>query len=142
MAPTPPERRAWEPDLLRIGFGSTTGPTAPFVIDVRNAGNWPSHGGAVGVWDGLPGKATSHRLLRLPLPDLLPMPSTTLTGTLQLTGLPAATTGLQRLWVWLDPDNVFEKFNENNNIVAVGDTMVDEGPAGSRRTYLPLLWKQ
>ena len=70
------------------------------------------------------------------------MRTQTLSGVLQLSGLPAATTGLTGLWVSLDPDKAIEEFNENNNLIAVGSVLTGDDPAVQQRTYLPLLSKR
>ncbi len=133
------------PDLTakpeRIGFGRAPGSQATFVMDVRNLGNWPNTGSSVAVYDGLPGRANTHELARLALPAIPPGQSAEVTGNLNLTGLPAATTGLQVVYVWLDPAGVIAELNENNNLVAAGDAF--PGFSNVRfPVYLPLMQNQ
>ena len=97
-------RRPSSPDVQKRG---ETGPAATSALD---------------VWDGRPGKGGSHRLLRLPLPGIQPMETATVSGTLQLGGLPWAAGGLPGLYLRLDPDNVIEESNENNNLVELPAT--------------------
>jgi hypothetical protein len=132
------------PDLAAaqdlVNFGTIPGETAPFQISVQNLGNWANDGGFLEVFDGLPGRSGTHSLLRLPLPAIEPGGNAELSGTLQLAGLPAATSGLSSIYIQLDPDGLVDESNENNNLTASGAVLerTDSTTSGSP-LYLPVI---
>ncbi len=129
------------PDLTTspylIGYGKSPGSTAPFNAIVQNTGLTQSHGGQLAVYDGPPGQADTHSLLSLPLPDIPAGAAAPLQGTLNLTGSPAATTGLTGIYVEIDPDGAVADLNENNNLAIVGQPL--GGGSTHTLSYLPLI---
>jgi hypothetical protein len=101
------------------------------------------NGSLVDIYDGQPGAAGSHRVGRITIPPLDPGAYVELTGTLNLAGLPAATTGLQSIYLLLDPENKVEELNENNNLVLAGGVLGGPfntpPPPEGHRVYLPLV---
>lgn len=135
-----------QPDLatepLLISWDQTPGPTTPIHMVVRNEGNATAQGGSVAMWDGEPGQEGSHLLGRLALPTLAAGESAEVNGTLDLANLPAATTGLQGMYVQLDPANTLDELNENNNVLVVGGVLggpVVPPPTTTYKVYLPLV---
>jgi len=128
------------PDLTtdpeRIGFGTSPGASAPFNAEILNNGNWLSHGGRVAIFDADPTYPGAHALLSLPLPDIAAGASVELSGTLNLSGLPAATTGLSSIYVQIDPDHALAELDKNNNLVPAGKI---PGRSGGAFIYLPLV---
>ena len=125
------------PDLA--GFGRKPGDTAPFNIHVANLGNWPSAGGRLTVYDASPYEPGPHELLSMSLPDIEAGEGVELVGTLNLAGTPAATTGLQAIWVELDADDANLELNENNNLIQISGTPSTFFGADSYSIYLPVV---
>jgi hypothetical protein len=132
------------PDLTTkaalIGWGHDPGDAAPISMRVENRGNWASGASTAAVWDGPPGQPDSHALGRIAIPPIDPGGYVELSGALNLAGTPAAATGLQSLYVQLDPDNAMEEINENNNVARAGGVLGGPyPPAGTGAIYLPLI---
>lgn len=129
---------AGEPE--QITFSQTPGNTAAFSMTVQNLGNWASTEASLEVFDGPPGDAASHSLLKTTIPTIQPGSSVLVSGQLQLAGLPAATSGLKALYVVLDADRVVDENNENNNLLAAGEVLESAGTAESGGPlYLPAI---
>lgn len=132
------------PDLTTspalIGWGRAPGATAPLSMRVENQGSWASSASAAELWDGPPGAPGSHSLGRVVVPALAAGEAVELKGTLKLAGLPAAESGLQALYVQLDPDGSLDEVNENNNLIVAGTPATLPQPgSGGVRIYLPVL---
>ena len=114
------------PELVEWGRGP--GATAPIRMWVWNDGNYPANGAVAEIFDGVPGATGTHSLGRIPLPMVAPGTVAVVAGTLNLAGLPAATTGLQSVYVQLDPEDTLEELNENNNVHMIGGVLGDRLP--------------
>lgn len=130
------------PDLAAmddtIFFGKGSGNSAPFNMRVMNQGNWPNEPTNVKVFDAMPGTATSQTLLSLAVPAIEPGMSVVISGTLNLVGMPAASSGLSSVYVQIDGDEAVEESNENNNLIAAGDVL-EVGAAVSFPLYMPAI---
>src|SRR5439155_14753772 len=107
-------------DAALIGWDDKPGTSVPISLRVQNQGNWRSSASTVEVYDGPPGVAGTHRIGSLPVTAIGPGGYQELSGTLNLTGLSAAASGLNVLYVKLDPAGKQLELNENNNLVRVG----------------------
>lgn len=128
-------------DAAQIGFGRAPGLNAPFNTQILNIGNWSSHGGRLAVYDSAPNITGTHTLLSLPLPDIAAGSYAELSGTLDLNGLPAASTGLSAIYVQIDPDNLLDEIDENNNLAAAGGILGEPVQHDKYRVYLPIAIK-
>jgi hypothetical protein len=133
------------PDLASeatlIGWGRSPGATAPLSLRVENRGSWASAASAAELWDGPPGAAGSRSLGRVSIPAIAAGRAVELSGTLNLSGTPAAQSGLKALYVRLDPDGRLAELNENNNLIIAGQPsfIVSPPPPLNNRLYMPLL---
>jgi hypothetical protein len=121
-----------------IGWGRAPGTAAPVSLRVQNDGNWASSESMAAIFDGEPGLPGTHRIGAIPIPAIAPGEFVELTGSLTLAGLPAAATGLQQIYVQLDPANTLPEINENNNLLVNG--ILDDAPMQPPKVsiYLPV----
>ncbi|MCX6048922.1 MAG: hypothetical protein NT075_27795, partial [Chloroflexi bacterium] len=126
-----------------IGWGHDPGSEAPISLRVENRGNWASAATTLAVSDKAPDQTDSHALGQIPIPAIEPGGYVELTSSLNLANTPAATTGLQALYVQLDPDNTVEELSENNNVALIGGVLggafSDEPLPTGNTIYLPLI---
>jgi hypothetical protein len=131
------------PDLLAeealVEWGRGPGSTTPVQLWIYNGGNWPGAGAAVTFYDAPAGTPGRQMLGSLPIQTIEPGAYAPLSGTLNLQGSPAATTGLQRLYVEIDEMGTMEELDENNNAIVVGDVFGTLPAQSPRRIHLPLL---
>jgi hypothetical protein len=127
-----------ETDAALVGWGHEPGPTAPVSLRVLNEGNWPAEGGVAAIFDGEPGMPGTRRIGEIAIPRLEPGDFAELTGTLNLTGLPAAANGLSQIYVQLDPADSIPELNENNNLTLASSGPWKAGP-GHHRVVMPLI---
>ena len=133
------------PDLTTeaelVEWSRTPGTSSALRLWVRNAGIWRSTGGAVSIYDAAPGTAGRRLLGRLDLPTVEPGAYEAISGRLNLSGTPYATSGLQGLYIDLDDQQTIDETNENNNGLQVGGVL--GGPVtplpSSGKVYLPLV---
>jgi hypothetical protein len=129
-------------DATLIGWDRKPGATSPLTLRVRNDGNRASSASLLEVYDAPPGTTGAHRLASIPVPAIAAGGYAELAGTLTLTGLPAAKTGLETLYVTLDPAGTLAELNENNNLVRVGGRLgppIPDGGLPDTRVFLPLI---
>jgi CARDB len=127
------------PDLFttpsQIVGGPVVGASAPITIVVMNQGPVASNGGMVRIYDGLPGQASTHALVTLPFPPLAAGGSAAVQGVLHFGANTPAGGIVPMLYVQIDPNQLIDEIDENNNLVRVGGSL----KASPGRVYLPLV---
>ena len=133
------------PDLssnpLMVTWDKTPGTSKSLRMVVRNDGNATARASIASVWTGDPADANSKEVARIDVPAIRAGESAEVSGTLTLSNLPAATTGLTSVYVRLDAGDALEEINENNNLLMVGGVLggSEEEPSTSNTVYLPLV---
>jgi hypothetical protein len=109
---------------------------------VTNDGNLASTGGAVVVYDRLPGSAGAQELARLPLPSIAAGKYAMMEGVLNLAAMnlaAASTTGL--FYVRLEPPAGSPDLNPANDLYVVGDLANAQPVETPSSLYFPMLNK-
>lgn len=123
---------ALEAESVEVGSGQIS-------ALVANDGNLPSTGGALVVYDRMPGTAGAQELARLPLPSIAPGKFATVAGGLNLAATAAGAAQQPLVYVQLEAASGSPDLNPANNLYAAGD-LVNTAPILTQPSlYLPLL---
>jgi hypothetical protein len=123
-----------------LGFGTAPGATAPLSLRVDNIGMVASPAAQLRVYAVHPLTLGAAPLLTLPIAAIEPGESLELAGAIPLSGTPFEASGLQGLYVWIDPLNTIAELNENNNLLAASPVSTQViPPEGLPQVYLPLI---
>ncbi len=126
-----------------IGWGHDPGNETPISLRAENRGNWASAATNLAIWDKSPDQSDHHALGQIAIPAIEAGGYVELTGVLNLANTPAAATGLQALYLRLDPDNTPAELSKNNNGVLVGGLLggpySETPPPTDNSLYLPLI---